>query len=68
MLPGDPTTVIAYVAAEDSAGLTPTAAAQQQLLKTASVEVSYLFGDWPVPTIYGKTGLPAAPFRASVSA
>jgi sialate O-acetylesterase len=30
-------------------------------------EVRYLFGDWPVPTIYGLTGLPAAPFRTAVT-
>ena len=29
-------------------------------------QVSYLFGDWPVPTIFGPTGLPAAPFRIAV--
>lgn len=30
-------------------------------------EVRYLFGDWPMPTIYGPTGLPAPAFRAPVS-
>jgi hypothetical protein len=46
--PGDETTIVATAAVAAAA---------------APLEVRYLFGDWPVPTIYGLTGLPAAPFR-----